>query len=66
MPLSLKQSIHCMKLSIGVPEVSVGHQIHCFYFQDKKEVCEQLQNECDTSDKAMHHANQYWLCASYL
>ena len=50
MPLSLKQSIHCMQLSIGVPEVSVGHQIYFFYFQDKIEVCEQLWNEYDTSD----------------
>ena len=37
-----------------------------FYFLDKKEVCEQLQNECDTSDQAIHHSNQYWLCTSYL
>ena len=50
MPLSLKQSIHCMKLSTGVPEVSVGHQIYFFNFQDKKEACEQLLNECNTSD----------------
>jgi len=26
MPPSLKQSIHCMKLSIDVPEVSIAHQ----------------------------------------
>ena len=50
MSLSLKQSTLCMKLSTGVPEVSIGHQIYFFNLQDKKEVCKQLLSDCDTSD----------------